>query len=277
MSEIVTEAPDVADIIGVAREAERRKLTLHEIDPTKDYVTLDSDGRVEIPNLETLREHPDHTEGTYRPATLASLIAYVEEHRQEGATTVWVHESEGCVVVILDDHAAAKPGWRRHRAVLNLRPSTEWLYWTRLDGELLDQEAFAEHLQEGIPDILKPDAATLIEVAEKFQATTSVKFRSGVDRTSGEVKFLYDESTEATSSTAAGDISVPRGFTLALAPFIGEERVEVEARLRYRAKNGSLSIGYKLERPERIVEEALDRIANELGTTFDRVYRGSPA
>lgn len=275
MSEITNQEGNASAIIAVARDAEKRANEMREVDPAKDYVAFGT--APQIVDLEKLREHPDRPRGMVRPATVESLIDYVDIHKVDGATTIWVHETEGRVLVILDDHSAKTPAWREHRAELTLRHSAEWQYWTRQDGQLMGQTAFAEHLQEGLPDIIRPDGATLLEVAEKFQASTDVKFRSGVDRTSGEVKFLYDESIEAKATTAEGDIAVPKKFTLKLAPFIGEEAVGINANLRYSAKGGTLSLGYKLERPERIVEEALESVAEQLADKFDRVYRGTPA
>jgi uncharacterized protein YfdQ (DUF2303 family) len=266
-------AEGTAAIIETAQQAN----TLQTIEREGEYYAVVADGSAHLLDTEKLRDKPLRPRGTFSPATVESFIAYVEKHSQGDHTTVWVHESEGKVVAVLDDHSAGDPAWRDHRAELTLRPSTEWEFWIGKDNQLMGQEDFAELLQEGLPDILKPDGASLIEVAEKFHASTQVKFRSGVDRASGEVKFLYDESIEAQAQTAAGDIAVPRTFTLALAPFIGEERVEIDANLRYRAGGGKLSLGYKLERPERFVEEALDRVAKQLAEKFERVYRGTPA
>ncbi len=262
-----------AAVISTAQQA----VALQPFDPDQDYAVVSPDGSASLLDLEKFRETPDRPRGTFYPATIESLVGYVTTHKIDGATTIWVHEDSGKVVAVLDDHSQKAPAWRQHRVELNLRPSSEWVFWTKADNQLMDQETFANHLQEGLPDILNPDGATLLEIAEKFHANTEVKFRSGVDRTSGEVKFLYDESIEAKATTAAGDIAVPRKFTLMLAPFIGEDKVEVEANLRYSAKGGNLHLGYKLERPERVVEAALDRVANELAEKFDRVYRGTPA
>jgi uncharacterized protein YfdQ (DUF2303 family) len=262
-----------AAVISTAQQA----VALQPFDPEQAYAVVGPDGSASLLDLEKFREHPDRPRGVFRPATIESLVNYVETHKIDGATTLWVHETSGQVVAVLDDHSKESPAWRQYRAELILRPSSEWLFWTGANSQLMDQEAFANHLQEGLPDILDPDGATLLEIAEKFHANTEVKFRSGVDRTSGEVKFLYDESIEAKATTAAGDIAVPRKFTLVLSPFIGEDKVEVEANLRYSAKGGALRLGYKLERPERIVEAALDRVAVNLAEKFDRVYRGTPA
>jgi uncharacterized protein YfdQ (DUF2303 family) len=235
-------------------------------------------GRHELLDLESYLEAPTRPRATYNPSDVASFMGLVETHEDKAATTVWVHETEGKIVAVLDDNASGKPAWGDHRVVLDLVHSPEWQLWAEHDGKLMSQEQFAEHLREGMPDVTRPDAATLIEVAENFEATTGVHFRSKVDFNSGAKKFKYDEETKATATTAAGgEIEVPRQFELALSPFLGEEPVALVANLRHNSRSGSLQLGYKLERPERAVEDALLRIAERLDDRFERVYRGTPA
>lgn len=229
-------------------------------------------------DLEKYLRAPTRPRDTYHPSDVASFIGLVETHEDKEATTIWVHETEGKIVAVLDDNASGKPAWGDHRVVLDLAHSPEWKLWAEKDGQLMRQEEFAEHLREGMPDVANPDAATLIEIAENFETTTGVHFRSKVDFNSGAKKFKYDEETKATANTAAdGEIEVPRQFTLRLTPFLGEEPVELIANLRHNSRGGSLELGYKLERPERAVEDALLRIAERLDDKFKRVYRGTPA
>jgi len=240
-------------------------------------LVLPEGGRHELIDLEKYLEEPVRPRATYHPSDVASFIGLVETHEDKEATTVWVHETEGKIVAVLDDNGKGKPAWGEHRVVLDLGFSPEWQLWAKKDGELMLQTQFAEHLREGMPDVAEPDAATLIEIAENFEATTGVHFRSKVDFNSGAKKFKYDEETKATAATADGEIEVPRQFKLRLTPFLGEEPVEIMANLRHNARGGSLQIGYKLERPERAVEDALLRIAERLDDKFERVYRGTPA
>jgi uncharacterized protein YfdQ (DUF2303 family) len=233
----------------------------------------------QIVDLEKYLDAPTRARGTYRPSDVASFIDYVDNHKVEAMTTVWVHPTKGEVVAVINDNSADDSAWGDHRAVLSLLHSPEWELWAGArDGSLMSQEAFAEHLREGMPDIKTPDAATLIEIAENFEATTDVHFRSKVDFNSGAKKFKYDEESKATATTAAdGEIEVPRQFILHLAPFMGEEPVAIAANLRHSTRSGRLEIGYKLERPERAVEEALQRVADRVSDKFTRVYRGTPA
>lgn len=273
----LAERGDAAVIVETATAAaEPSALQLEEI-----YSVVTPAGAThEIVDLELYQAAPNRARSTYQPSDVASFIGLVETFRDDKATTVWVHGTEGKIVAVLDDNAKDAPAWGDHRVVLDLAHSAEWDLWAapERDGELMSQEAFAEHLREGMPDIAEPDAASLIEIAENFEATTGVHFRSKVDFNSGAKVFKYDEETKATATTAAdGEIEVPRQFTLRLTPFLGEEPIEIIANLRHNARGPALRIGYKLERPERAVEDALERIAERLSDRFERVYRGTPA
>jgi uncharacterized protein YfdQ (DUF2303 family) len=265
--------PDASIIEEVTRQA----AAVREVQPSKNYVVVDTDGNATILDLEKLRERPDRTRGIYRPSDVASFTAYLKEHQIDGETTVWVHPTEGSILAIVDDSDGdpQAPGWREHKVLLVLEHSQEWLYWEKQDGEMMGQEEFAEFLREGLPDIGKPDGAQLLEIADTFQATTSAQFRSQIDRTSSAVKFAYDETVDATAVN--GEVEIPKQFTLMLAPFLGEEKVEITANLKYKVAGGNLRLGYKLERPEREVEASLERIADQLGKEFPRTYRGTPA
>jgi uncharacterized protein YfdQ (DUF2303 family) len=266
---------DAAAVIDVAKQA----AALQRVDPTVDnIVVVGLDGYGSILDLEELRKQPDRPRGTYNPTDVESFIDYVTVHKDDSATTIWVHPTEGKVLAILDDNAAAETAWREHKVDLTLQHSPEWEFWAKRDGELVDQESFAEHLREGLPDIAEPDGASLLEIATTFEAKTDVHFRSGIDLSSGEARFKYDEEIQATGQTKAdGEVSVPRQFVLALSPFLGEEKVQVVANLRHRTTGGNLRLGYKLERPERAIEDALQRVADRLDDRFERVYRGTPA
>jgi len=262
-----------AEVIAVAQRA----VELRELDLEKDYAVVTPGGNAVLIDTEKLRERPLRSRGVFEPATVDSLIAYVEKHQDADHSTVWVHPTEGKVVAVLDDHAKDSPAWREHRAELTLIETEEWTLWTKGDGEYFDQETFAERLQDGLPDIAEPDAADLLEIASTLQGTTEAKFRSGVKLANGAVTMEYDEKIEATAGQH-GDLAIPEVFKLAIAPFVGSEKVEVTARLRWRIRAGTVALGYKLEQPERIVRDALDGIAARLSDRFkDRVFSGTPA
>lgn len=256
-------------------------------------VVVPRGGEHRLLDLEKHLPAPRRLTGTYQPATVEDLVRFVKANLDERHTTVWVHPTEGRVVAVINDHAGPvaaaaasddesardgldpSAGWGDHRASLTLVPTESWKHWLARDGKMGDQADFAEHIETGLRDITTPAGAEMLEIAQTMQAHRTAEFRSGIRLHDGNVQITYNEDTTA-SAGASGQYKVPEKFTLALSPFIGEDAYAVTARLRYRIREGRLTIGYQLERPDDILRDALALIAEKLRGEFaDRVYLGT--
>jgi len=233
-----------------------------------------SGARVAEVDTEGLLPAPRRKKGTYQVETVEALSAYAREHQDPERTTVWVAEAGDMVTAVFNDNGPTEPGWGDHRAVLSLRLTDEWLHWTRLNDQLVSQEQFAQHVEDGLPEIVEPDGADLLELAQHFYATTAASFRSVQRLRDGSVKASYDEEVTA-SAGHSGEMEIPGTFRLAVAPYLGEETYDLTARLRYRLDRGKLSIGYRLLRPDDVRRAALADIRRRLGEELPRVYAGS--
>lgn len=155
------------------------------------------------------------------------------------------------------------PGWGDHRVRLALQHSPEWKIWKDNDGKYLDQETFAQFIQDRIDDIKTgdsrypnaPDQATMLELARSFALTQEAKFDRRIILQSGQVRMHYTEEQDAKAGEE-GQIVIPEFFTLGIRPFYGAAPVFVGARFRYRLVREKLTLGYKLVRPD-LVEEAV--------------------
>ncbi len=244
-------------------------------DPTKPYLYALPEGvRLEEADLSAWRLAPTRTIGVYRPATVAAFGAYVERFQSE-MLTVWVHPTSGRVVAVIDDSDPESPGYGQHRAELNLATTPEWNYWAEKDNQMMSQADFAEHIEGGLEEIGEPDAATMLEIAQSFHATSAAAFRSSTRLVSGEQRLQYDEEIKA-SAGSSGDLTVPTMILLAVAPFIGEDRYKLAARLRFRLNAGKLTLGYKLDRPDAVKRDALESVAERLAEKFPQTYVGEP-
>lgn len=266
-----TEAAKVADL---AVRASRPK----QIDPTLTYAAIVADGhRVEVLDLDGQMPAPFRTSGIYRPATVDALIAHVERHRDPDHTTIWVHPTSGQVIAVFNDASAeGETGWRDHRSQLDLHRTPEWMFWIAKDGKLMSQLEFAEHMEDGVKEIVEPAAADMLELAQSFHATQSGSFRSAHRLQDGTVQVQYDETIDAVAGRSQ-EIPIPQTFTLAVSPFLGEDPYRVTARLRYRLNGGKLTLGYRLERPDEVIRDALDKVADRLTAEFNHVFVGEPA
>lgn len=263
----------LAAVIEAAREGTEPQI----LDPTNPTFVVVPDGTrpVEI-DMDKWRDAPARTKGTYRPATVDAFSKYVARHITDitDAGTVWVHPTSGRIVAVFDDAAPGKPGWREHKAVLELETTPEWKHWIEKDGSLMGQEEFAEHVEVGLDDIQEPSGADVLEMAQTFHAKTNSTFRQATRLASGETQFQYDEEISAKAG-ATGTMEIPSVLMLGIAPFVGEEPYKVIARVRYRISSGKLSLGYKLDRPDLVRRDALETIADKLAKQFPLTYVGS--
>lgn len=266
---------NAAATIEVAQQA----VEPHELDTDTLYLVRNADGGLEVLDLEKYRDHPARMRGTYKPATVEDFIGYVREWATD-ASTVWVHPLEGKVVAVLDDGDSGSDtiGWRGHLAQLDLIVTEEWKFWKQHSGAMMSQWDFAEKIEDGLGDVVEPNAAQMLEIAQTLHVKNNVTFRSGVDLSNQAVKFAYDEEVEGKAGKS-GELVIPETFTLALAPYIGEDTFKLTARFRYKPQGGKLQMGYKLQEPERaertILEEIAGRIREGLGTRA-KVFLGQP-
>jgi uncharacterized protein YfdQ (DUF2303 family) len=234
-------------------------------------------GRLELIDIQAPRAshdpRPARMTGTVETDTAESFKAAVSEHASP-CTTVWVDRDARRIVAVINDHGP-DPEWGDHRVLLKLAHTPEWSHWAGLDGKLVDQLEFAEHIEDGVGEIVTPAAADMLEIAQSIHAHTQASFRSANRLHDGQVRVAYDETIDAKAGQS-GDLSIPAEFELAVAPFVGGEPYRVRARLRYRVQGGTLRIGYKLDRPHVVVLDALDGITEDISGSFERVYQGRP-
>lgn len=230
-------------------------------------------------DLEKFRDTPDRFRGTTALHDPESFIKAVTEFETTRSHVYASLKSVKFVAVFNDASGKGETGagWGDHTAELTLQHTPEWKHWTTHDGALLSQVQFAEHIEDGLLEIVEPEAAEMLELAQTFHAKTGVDFKSSNILDSGERQFLYEETTTATAGRK-GDITVPKEFVLALRPFEGSDVYKVQARLRHRLSADGLKLGYRLTRPHDVIRSAFEDIAKKIGEGVESdVLLGTPA
>jgi uncharacterized protein YfdQ (DUF2303 family) len=212
-------------------------------------------------------DRPRRRTGTVKLQDVRSFAAYWSKHR-EADSEIYAHVDDagrGAITAIInapgrtDDEA----GHRDHRAVLDLAASPEWTHWLSLNGKLLDQTAFAEHIEQGLPNIIQPAAADMLEVAQSLTGNTRVEFESGVRLSDGQTRLSYRETTEAQTK---GGLDIPSQFVIRVRPWKATVLgVELVARFRYRIDHGHVLMGYVLAEVDRLLQAATDALLEEVG------------
>lgn len=152
--------------------------------------------------------------------------------------------------------ADMQPEFLSHQATLPLKLSEEWKLWIGLNDRLVPQAEFAEFLEDNRADIIEPNSATMLEIAQDLQAHSEVNFASKINRRSGAAVLSYEETINTKMST--GSVTVPETFTINIPVFFGESPIEITARLRFRIGEGKLKFQYKLYRPVEVISKAFD-------------------
>lgn len=240
-------------------------------------------GCEQLPILDT----PQRCHATVKLRDAASFIAYFNDHAVARSRVYGCLDPASFTAVFDDfDVAASKQhededknvevwqqaDWRGFRAELKVPASREWLIWTNANRKHMGQLAFAEFLQDNLPDVAEPTGAALLEMALNFEASSAGAFVA--------TQRLQDGSHNLTwkaDNNASGTVKLPEFITLSIPVFENEEPSLLPARLRYRVKDGSLAIWFELVRPHKVLETAFRatwaRIEAATGT---HILLGSP-
>lgn len=211
---------------------------------------------------------PDRKTGAYTVTDVASLVQALAKHGVT-ETELWAHDSASNIRAVINAHAQITPGHGDHTITLQLQRTDDWKEWAAKDGQLQDQVAFAEFIEDHLPNFVSPSGADMLELAQTFQATTKVDFASSQRVKSGETQLIYQETGSATAGKK-GQLAIPDTFTIALQPFDRGEVYKVQARFRYRITDGHLRLGYRLTRPKDVLRDAFDQVVAKVATDTGR-------
>lgn len=270
----MTNTDNVPAITMLAQQA----LAPKQVDAGRIYLVATADGSVRTIDL----TGPEHTGtlprkvGTTTVRDAPSFLAYYGKHHDDN-TEVYSDVETLTVTAVLDAHQADAARFGGHRLHLQLRRTKAWTEWLALDGKLVDQDRFANFLEDQLPYLDTPDAATMLEIAQSIKATTKNEFQSSSRLQSGERKFSYVEDTKA-SAGAKGDLAIPETFIIAVPPFEGADAYRMTARFKYRLGGGQLALGFKLEQPEERAKAAFADVLAAIAEGVDTpILNGTPA
>lgn len=272
MTDAITDAAAVAALAQAGTAP-------HRLDPEQLYsIVVPNSGTSVTLDHEYLLPAPRRPRGQVALSDVESFVPYFARHADDTTFLYADRDAARIVAVLNDDEDPLNPGWRDHRVVLQLKHTPEWEHWAGgASGRLLTQEQFAEHIEAGLAEIVEPDAADMLEIAQTFKATTKSEFGTSTRLATGQRQFNYVEETNARAGTK-GALAVPELFVLGIAPWLGCDRFKVSARLRYQIREGRLTIGYQLVRPHEVLDAAFGQITDQLITaTQATVLRGTPA
>ncbi len=211
---------------------------------------------IDLRPQQTAPQPVQRAKGVVHVVDTDSLRTYLDRHADDG-TVLYVRPNGSGITAVLNDHVSpAEPRWQDWRVDLTWQATDAWAKWSAVDGKMLDQVAFAELIEDSIKEIARPDAATLLEVAQTFAASTNVTFRSSIRLATGQTQLAWVEEQDGRAGKD-GLLEVPDRIVLVLAPFEGAAPRAIEARFRYRVASGAVKMGVILERPRDFIKAAV--------------------
>lgn len=273
----MTDTPDAKIAADLAVAATEPKALDTDAGPVT--IVVPEHGRLVVVDPDRFRATPRRKRGTVKAHTPAALATLVNRHATS-ATVLYADVESTRIVAVLNDDDADPAGWRDHIVRLDLRHTPEWKAWDNRDGVMVSQVEFAHFLEDHVDDVVEPDGATMLELAQTFTANTDRRFHSGVRLSSGDVDLRFSEDTDAKAGKD-GSLTIPEEFAIAVAPFDGSDKFKVRCRFRYRLNGGQLSIGYKMHRPDNVIREAFGDVVNDVRDNLDGddtpIVEASPA
>lgn len=237
---------------------------------------------------------PARKKATVRLTEAASFVDYIKRHGSLATSTTWckVNYTAGDVdfISIINDHGEEdnQPAWRDHTVRFTPEFSEEWKRWNKKNSEPFSQFDFAGFIEENLKDIVSvngsPSGAEMLGMALSFEANQDMKFKSAIRLQSGGVNmsFVQDDDAQTVAQMKMFD-----RFTLGMTVFRGAkitkddksevDAYQVDARLRYRQREGKLTFYYELIRPDKTLESAtktlIETLRAETGNPF---FFGNP-
>lgn len=250
--------------------------------------------------IDEYRVRPERREGVATMQSVESFIEYVNRFKN-GHTVVFASEADpdsgraSSLHAIIDHHEAGADGqacFGRHQCKYDFPMSDEWRAWSKVDGDSMDQETFAELLEDRIFDVRSPYGEDVGESADRFANELGIRLASPAElrdlgkglavRVGQQATQTHNVQTGESSLQFAEEhadstgkpLTVPGGFVLGV-PVFREGRVyQLCARLRYRV-SGSIRWIVKLHRSDIIYRhafgEACELVSTETGCA---VFRG---
>ncbi len=192
-----------------------------------------------------------------------SFIDYTKRHGSLTNSTIWciADYKAGKVgfTAILNDHGEeeSQAAFRDHRATFAPEFSEEWNRWTGKNKQPFNQAAFAEYIEENLKDIASvegsPTGSQMLEMALAFEANQDMKFKSAIRLQNGGVQMAFTQDDDA--GTLAKMSAFDR-FTVGFPVFWNGDAYRIDARLRYRVREGKLTFWFELIRQDLILEAA---------------------
>lgn len=276
-----SETQVAADLGRQAAIANAKPIQAPEIDGLQFVILRDGNKERLVP-VEGRMPPPHRKTGTVQLKDVDSFCRYYEMHGN--GAPVYATLQPAKFVAVLNDHTKDAAGHRDYRAEFVVAHSREWNIWTKHNGQgaaFGSNEAFALFIEDNSLDIVNPDPSRMLQIALNFRVKADVTFSHVQRLQDGNIALQYQNivTAQGGSAAGAGDLSIPELFAIEIPVFdgINARKYMVEARFRYRLREGKLTLWYELVRPHKTVELAFSEIWEQIAAdTKAPILYGTP-
>jgi uncharacterized protein YfdQ (DUF2303 family) len=214
-----------------------------------ELILVHKDFKVE--DLEKYLDDPVRIRENVAIGDMESLIAYTERFKVNSETLGFALPDR--IGAVLDYHNTEhKPSWGTHVVQYAYEETPEWKDWMAKNEQPFGQLDLGEFIEDHMDNIVEPKAAKLLEVVTQFQELRSANLTSAVNIQNGMVKLTFLEDNKA------GEVLLPSEIKLGIAPFKHGPTYEIRAKVRYRVQGPQVRIWYKLNRPDKVKDDAIE-------------------
>jgi uncharacterized protein YfdQ (DUF2303 family) len=221
--------------------------------------------------VQTFEQYTDAPRRIGQVVTLNTPESFIEYYNRFSGdySAIFCDLEKGHFNAVMDYHVSNDdPSWCGHQARYQCPVTPEWSAWRNSSGVWMDQETFAAFIESNQEEIIAPIGAEMLELASSLQAKVKVQFSRAVRLDNGQVQLEYKESIDG-SAGVAGQIKIPEKIRIGVQLFQGGAGFEIEARFRYRVREGVLHMAFELIRPHKAHEAAMNKTIEQIASAME--------
>ncbi len=142
-------------------------LNLDQLDSLSGVLSYEKEKGFRFENMTGGRAMPVRKSGVVQFNRIIGFGQYVSDQALTGdnLTRIYINSSE--VEAVIDD-TGDKPGWRKHRAVINVKQEPEFRSWLTHDGTWVCERNFQELIDSVLDSIEYPDADDFLSTIQSL-------------------------------------------------------------------------------------------------------------
>lgn len=272
----MTELHDPANIAQTIAQESRKPESLKEgADHGELYAIPDGYRLATDAELEALQNAPYRKKGHASFKAADSFVLYVNKHKQPESllyaqVNAHNHQNPLVITAVFNDHQNgvlndSRAGWKDFTAGLTPQASHEWMTWTKCDGQRMSQFQFAQFIEDNIKDVASedgyPTGTEMLKMAVQFELSQDKRIKSAIRIQSGGTNIEYVDNDDAATVERMQAFDK---FMLGIPVFWQGQAYYLEAKLRYRVREGVLSLWYDLVRSDLVVDDAVRQILSDV-------------